>query len=294
MLGTLIPPSALMILYAWIGNQSVLRSFLAGVIPGIILIILMSVINLIYAKNNPNMHAKTKEEIALMKAARKRVDEQGRRVFGPIPALIMPVIILGSIYGGILTATESAAVSVIYAIPVGIWVYRSLNWKTLKEALVAAGSASGVIMSMLFAISILSRMYTMENLPAKILALLSAISDNKNVILLIINFFLIILGMLMDDTSAILLATPLLLPIMTEIGVDPIQFAGILGVNLGLGCVTPPTAPLLYLSGRIGKAELKDMLKPTLILIAFAWIPTLLLTTYVPQITLFLPNLLVK
>lgn len=293
-LGTLIPPSALMILYAWIGNQSVLASFLAGVIPGIILIILLSIINLVYAKKNPNIRAKTKEEIKLMKAARKKVDEKGRHIFGPLPAIIMPVIILGSIYGGILTPTESAAVSVIYAIPVGFWIYRELSWKSFRGALVSAGVSSGVIMSMLYSISVLSRMYTMENLPTKILAFLTAISDNKIIILLIINLFLVLLGMLMDDTSAILLSTPLLLPVIVKLGVSPIHFAAILGVNLGLGCVTPPTAPLLYLAGRIGKAELKDMLYPTLIIILFAWIPTLLLTTYIPQLSLFLPNLIIK
>lgn len=292
-LGTLIPPSALMILYAWIGNQSVLSSFLAGVVPGIILIVLFSIINLLYARKNPNIKQKSKEEMLAARAARKKVDELGRREFGALPAIFMPVLILGTIYAGILTPTESAAISVVYAIPVGFFIYRKLDVKTLKDAAISAGVTSGVIMSMLFSISILSRMYTMENLPTKILTLLTGISENPVIIMLMINVFLIILGMLMDDSSAILLATPLLLPVVTQIGIDPIHFAAILGVNLGLGCVTPPTAPLLYLAGRIGKAELRDMLGPTMKLIVFAWIPTLLLTTYVPQISLFLPNLIV-
>ena len=102
---------------------------------------------------------------------------------------------------------------------------------------------------------------------------------------------MIIIGMLMDDCSATILVTPILLPVVTSLGVSPIHFAAILGVNIGMGNVTPPTAPLLYLAGRISKAEVKDMLKPTLILIAFAWLPTLLITTMVPGFAMFLPSL---
>ena len=106
-----------------------------------------------------------------------------------------------------------------------------------------------------------------------------------------INIFMVILGMLMDDCSATILASPMLLPIMAQLGVSPIHFAAILGVNIGMGNVTPPTAPLLYLAGRISKAEVKDMLGPDLALIAFAWLPTLIITTYVPAYGTLLPGL---
>lgn len=146
-------------------------------------------------------------------------------------------------------------------------------------------------MAMLFAVQILSRLYISQNLPDMILTFLTSISSNKYVILLMINVFMIIIGMLMDDCSATILVTPILLPVVTSLGVSPIHFAAILGVNIGMGNVTPPTAPLLYLAGRISKAEVKDMLKPTLILIAFAWLPTLLITTMVPGFAMFLPSL---
>ena len=203
----------------------------------------------------------------------------------------MPVIILGSIYGGILTPTEAAAVSVLYAVPVGIIYYRELNLKTFKETMISAGKTTGVIMIMLFAVMILSRLYIMENLPQLILTLLTSISENKIVILIMVNIFMVVMGMLMDDCSGVLLVTPILLPVVTAIGVSPIQFAAIVGVNLGMGNITPPTAPLLYLAGRVADAEVKDMLRPTLALIVFAWLPTLILTTYVPQLSLFLPKL---
>ncbi|MCM3411842.1 TRAP transporter large permease [Metabacillus litoralis] len=286
-LGLLIPPSALIILYAWIGNQSVLASFLATVVPGIILMIFLSIINTIYMKKRHIEKVENSEEILLSRGKKFQ-----KRTIAASPGLLMPFIVLGSIYGGIMTPTEAAAVSVIYAIPVGIWFYRELNLKGLSEALVEAATTTGVLMVMLYAIMILSRIIIMENVPNTLMELLLKITDNPLLLMLIINLFLIIIGMLMDDVSAVLLSTPLLLPIVVSLGVDPIHFAAIIGVNLGLGLLTPPTAPLLYLGGRLSKAQIKDLLGPTMVMILFAWIPTLLITTYIPEVALFLPELL--
>ena len=116
-------------------------------------------------------------------------------------------------------------------------------------------------------------------------------TDSKIVILLLVNLFMVIIGMLMDDNSGTLLCGPILLPLVVAYGVSPIQFAAILGVNLGMGTITPPAAPLLYLGARTTKVPVKDMLIPSAKIIAFAWIPTLILTTYIPQLSLFLPRL---
>ena len=290
-LGILIPPSMLMILYAWSTGASVLACFLATVLPGLMLIVLFSLVNLWYAKRNPNIKVYEKVIDAAKKNEAKKKRLKGEGGTSAIPALMMPVIILGSIYGGILTATEAAAISVVYAIPVGMFYYKRINGKILKESLVAAGETAGVIMAMLFSVQVLCRLYTSENLPDKILGLLTSISDNRIVLLILINIFMIILGMLMDDCSATILAAPMLLPIMIELGVSPIHFAAILGVNIGMGNVTPPTAPLLYLAGRIAKAEVKDMLGPDFALIVFAWLPTLIVTTYFDKFATFLPTL---
>lgn len=291
-LGILIPPSMLMILYAWASGESVLACFLATVIPGLTLMVLFSLVQLWYAKKNPNIKVANKMLEKARVQEEKRLAKAEHRGSSAIPALLMPVIILGSIYGGVLTATEAAAVSVIYAVPVGILYYKKIGGKELKQALVNAGETAGTIMIMLFSVQILSRLYISENLPAVILNVLTSVSESKTVILIMVNIFMIILGMLMDDCSATVLATPMLLPIMTSLGVSPIHFAAILGVNIGMGNVTPPTAPLLYLSGRITGAELKDMLGPDLALIAFAWLPTLIITTYIPDYGMFLPKLL--
>lgn len=290
-LGILIPPSMLMIIYAWSSGASVLACFVATVIPGISLIILFSLINLWYAKRNPDIKVYDQliEEAKLKEEKKEKKEEKEKSAW---PALLMPVIILGSIYGGILTATEAAALSVVYAVPVAVFYYKKVDMKTFKEAMIDAGETSGVIMAMLFSVMILSRLYVSENLPEMILGFLTSISSNKIIILLMINLFMIILGMLMDDISATILATPILLPIVMQLGITPIHFAAILGVNIGMGNVTPPTAPLLYLGTRIAGAEIQDTLGPNMRMILFAWLPVLILTTYFPNIALFLPKLL--
>jgi len=156
--------------------------------------------------------------------------------------------------------------------------------------LLYSGTTAGVIMIMLFAVMMLSRLYVMENVPQMILTAMTSITDNPIILVMMINLFLIIIGMLMDDTSAILLTTPIILPVAIALGIDPVHYAAIMGVNLGLGCVTPPCAPFLYLGARVGEAPIGEMLKPTGWLILFAWIPTLLITTYIPQLSLFLPT----
>lgn len=285
LLGLLIPPSLNMIIYAFIGGQSVLACFLSTVIPGIILIILLSATNFWLLRKNQDIKLMDKMEPAVY------VKTLGRRTTRAIPAMIAPIIILGGIYGGFLTPTEAAAVSVIYTIPIGIWFYKGLNRQTFKESLIVASTTAGVIMIMLLSVMMLSRLYIMENVPQMILDFLTGITSNTVILILLVNLFLIIIGMLMDDTSAILLTTPILLPVVMQLGVNPVHFAAILGVNLGLGCVTPPTAPFLYLGARIGNAPINEMMRPTMWFIFLAWIPTLVITTFVPGLSLWLPSL---
>lgn len=285
-LGLLIPPSGVMILYAWIGRQSVLASFLAIVAPGLLMTLLISLVSIFLVRNDPNVKVMPKLPF---KQVTKQVAKTG---FKAVPALLLPVIILGGIYGGYMTPTEAAAVGALYAIPLGFLVYKGLTWKKFYETLVNSAKTTGTIMVMFFAVMILSRIYIMEDLPGKIMDLLTSISSNKYVLLLMVNLFMVIFGMLMDDVSAVLLVTPILLPMVTKLGMDPVQFAGVVAVNLGMGNITPPTAPLLYVGGSMAEARLDQMLYPSLMMILFAWIPTLLITTYVPGFATFLPNLL--
>ena len=190
-----------------------------------------------------------------------------------------------------MTPTEAAGIAVVYAIPVGFFIYKGLNKDNFKEALVQSATTTGVVMVMFFMVMIVSRLLIFEDSPDLAKDLIFSVSDNPSVVLIMINVVMILIGMLMDDVSGVLLASPLLFPIVVELGVDPIQFAAIVGVNLGMGNITPPTAPLLYLGSRVTGVRVSAMLKPTLIMILFAWIPTLIITTYIPQVSLYLPNL---
>jgi TRAP-type C4-dicarboxylate transport system permease large subunit len=160
--------------------------------------------------------------------------------------------------------------------------------------LLQSALTTGVIMVMLYTVMILSRLYIMEDVPGIIMDGLTSLTENRYLLLLIINLFMIMIGMLMDDVSAVLLCTPMLLPLAVQLDLSPIHFAAVVGVNLGLGNVTPPTAPLLYLSGQLNGARINETLRPTLYLILFAWIPTLLLTTFIPELSLWLPKTLLS
>lgn len=284
-LGLLIPPSSAQILYAWSSNTSVLACFTATVVPGIILVIFLCIVNAFLVRN---MSIKVVEK----QTPKDWIYDTKQKTIKAIPALLMPIIILGGIYGGIMTPTEAAAVSVLYAIPVGMFIYRGLNTNSLMNAIADTATTTGVVMVMFFFVMIMSRLLVMENVPNQIADTLLGITDNKFIILFMVNIFMIIIGMLMDDVSGILLSTPILLPIVTGIGVHPVHFAAILGVNLGMGNITPPTAPMLYLSGRVCGAKINKMLSPIMIFIIFAWIPTLLLTTFIPEISIALPRLI--
>jgi tripartite ATP-independent transporter DctM subunit len=285
-LGLLIPPSSSHILYGWVAQQSVLKAFLSTVVPAIILITLLIVVNQFMLRKYDN--------IKLSERPKDFVPQFNRLSLRAFPALMMPVIILGGIYGGIMTPTEAAGVAVIYAIPIAIYVYRGLTWKTLAETVCNSGVTIGVVMVMIFMVLIVSKYLIFEDIPGMAKDLVYSVSENPIVILLMVNLVMILIGMLMDDISGLLLSTPILLPIVQSVGVDPIHFAAILGVNLGMANITPPTAPLLYLGAQVTDTPVSKMLWPTLVFIIFAWLPTLALTTFVPSLALWLPDLLLS
>jgi tripartite ATP-independent transporter DctM subunit len=286
LLGLLIPPNATLIIFAWISGQSVLACFLSTVSAGILVTILISLANIWLLRNNPTVLVAKKRTSAEKKALFKE------RGILAIPALFLPVIVLGSIYGGIMTPTEASALAVLYAIPVGMFVYKGLTLRGLFDCLIESGVTTGVIMIMLYSVSMLSRLYILEDLPGKVLHLFYAVSDNKWVIMGMINIFLVIMGMLMDDISVVTLTTPILMPIIVHLGFSPIHYAAVIGVNTGLGCITPPAAPVLYLSGRLSNTPINEMMKPTLWFIALCWLPALIFTAYFPRLVLFLPHMI--
>ncbi|MCF8106944.1 MAG: TRAP transporter large permease subunit, partial [Desulfohalobiaceae bacterium] len=166
------------------------------------------------------------------------------------------------------------------------------NVKMFIDSLITSVTTTGVIVLMVFFVMMLSKLYVMENVPQRLVDSLFGLTDNIYLIMLLVNLFLLLLGMLMDDFSGTILAAALLFPVMSEIGVHPIHFAAILGTNLGLGNKTPPTAPILYLAARIGNCSLDKLIKPQFIFIITCSLPVMLLTTFFPPLSLTLPHLL--
>lgn len=286
LLGLLIPPNSTLIIFAWISGQSVLACFLSTVSAGILTIILLSWVNMWLLRNN--------KEVVVQTDRSKEVRKELFRARGKlaIPALFLPIIVLGGIYGGIMTTTEAAAAAVVYATFLGLFVYKGLNMRTSYAVIVESAVTTGVILLMLYSVSMLSRLYILEDLPGRILHLFRSVSENRWVIMGMINIFLVIMGMLMDDISVVVLTTPILIPIITELGFSPIHYAAIVGVNTGLGCITPPAAPVLYLGSRLGQAPINEMMKPTLWFILLCWVPVLIITAYFPKFVLFLPHVI--
>ena len=281
-LGLLIPPSTTQLIYAWLTQQSVLKCFLASLAAGLLLSVLLVVVNFVMLRNV--------KDIELTKVEGNFAAAFGKTTFKAGPALLMPVIILGGIYGGFMTPTEAAGVAAIYAIPVGFLIYRGLTWKVFWDTLKDTSVTIGVVMVMIFMVLVVSKYLIFEDVPNIAKNMIYSISDNPVVIMLMINIVMIVIGMLMDDFSGLVLSASMLTPIAVSTGIDPIHFAAVVGVNMGMGNITPPTAPLLFLGSRVTGVSVQAMMKPTLIFIAFAWLPTLMIITYIPQIAMFLPN----
>lgn len=286
LLGGLIPPSSLMIMYAMLSKESVLKCFLAVLGPGLMMTVMFCVAYWFMVRKDEGMAVTPKMELAEFKREFKI------RFVKFVPAIIFPIIILGGIYSGIMTPTESASVSLIYALLVGFLVYRTLNWDKIKDVLISSSNTIGSVMVMIFTVMMLSRIFVMEDVPAMIMDALGSIATSRVAVLAIVNIFMIIIGMLMDDTSATLLCVPILLPVVQSVGVTPIHFAAIVAVNISLGCVTPPCAPLMYLGARLSNTDVAEVLRPTFRLIFWVWLPALILVTYIPAISTFFPSLL--
>ncbi|MFG0498630.1 TRAP transporter large permease [Pseudomonas sp. YQ_13] len=283
-LGLLIPPSVTMIVYGWVTETSILASFLATLGPGLLIMFNFAVVNLIMSRKFP---LQLDEPLAMPALVREGM----ARTVNALPALIMPVIILGGIYGGIMTPTEAAAVAVIYALPVGFMIYKGLTWHTFLESGKESASAVGSIMIMILFSLMLSQIYVMEDIPQALVAAIFEITSDKVILLILVNLFLFLIGMVVNDITAIILTAPLLLPLMSALGVSPIQFAAIMGVNTAMGGVTPPYASILYLGARIGKVKFTEVVKPAMLLLLFGYLPVVVLVSVWPDLSEYIPNL---
>ncbi|EDY7810177.1 TRAP transporter large permease [Salmonella enterica] len=279
--GMLIPPTTAFILYALAsGGTSIAALFAGGLVAGVLWGVGCMLVTLVVAKRrNYRVFFTVQKGMALKVAVEA------------IPSLLLIVIIVGGIVQGIFTAIEASTIAVVYTLLLTMVFYRTLKIKDLPSILLQTVVMTGVIMFLLATSSAMSFSMSITNIPAALSDMILGISANKLVILLVITVFLLIIGAFMDIGPAILIFTPILLPIMTKLGVDPVHFGIIMIYNLAIGTITPPVGSGLYVGASVGKVKVEDVIKPLMPFYG-AIIGVLLLITYIPEITLFLPRLL--
>ncbi|SBV95880.1 C4-dicarboxylate transport system (Permease large protein) [uncultured delta proteobacterium] len=282
-LGPIIPPSVAMILYGVCCGVSITKLFIGGVVPGIL--ITVGLILLVTCVAKKNGYGLSPEE-----AAKARIPV-GKAFREALWSLVIPGIILGGIYGGIFTPTEAAVVACVVAIFVGIFMYKEYTFRELPKVFKKATLTSGTILLLVACATALGRLLTVEQIPEQLAEGLLAITDNKYLLLLIINGFLLVVGMFMETYAAIIILAPVLLPAVEAVGVDPLHFGLIMTVNLTIGLCTPPVGVNLFIATRIGNCPIEDMFKWLLPLLGVL-IGVLMLITYIPPLTMWLPSLL--
>jgi len=282
MIGVMIPPSIPFIIYGVTAEVSIGELFMAGVMPGVLFgLVFMAISRLITQKNALKFSEERQFSLPLsLRTFRKS-----------IWALIVPIIILGGIYGGIFTPTEAGAVAVVYALFIGLFVYKDIALKDLPKIFSQSALTSGTVLVLVIMATTFGRLITIERIPVLLANWLTAFSDNPIVVLLLINIFLLFVGMFMETISSIIILTPILLPVAQALGIDPILFGVILTVNLAIGFCTPPLGVNLFVASGISGISIERLTRAILPFF-FGMIALLLLISYVPIVSLWLPQLL--
>lgn len=281
MIGVMIPPSIPFIIYGVTAEVSIGKLFLAGIIPGVLFAVMFMFVARLLLRNDTEIQESTTEfsTVGVLQSFRES-----------IWALLVPVIILGGIYSGVFTPTEAGAVAVVYAAVIGIFVYGDIRLRDLPNILAGSAKTSGTILVLVIMATAFGRLITLARIPAELSASITNLSDNPIIILLLINLLLLVIGMFMETISSIIIMTPILLPVATALGVDPIAFGVILTVNLAIGFCTPPLGVNLFVASSISGVSIEQLSKAILPFFV-GMIILLMLITYVPAISLALPSL---
>lgn len=278
--GLLVPPSHNMVIYATTaGGISVGSLFLAGYVPAAILAVTLMVGSYIISVRRNYPKGDPFSFINLIK--------QLRTSFWALAAVLIVVV---GVVGGVFTATESAAIAVIYSLFVSVYIYKGLDWKGVWRALESAINTLSIVLILIATSSIFGFLLTRLGVPRLAASAIIGITDNPIILALLLNLILLILGIIMDMAPIILIATPILLPIATSIGIDPIQFGIIIILNCGIGLLTPPVGSVLFIGSAVGKVSIERLVKATLPFYV-CMVVTLLLVTFVPALSLWLPGL---
>lgn len=283
-IGIIIPPSITFVIFGSITGASIGSLLIAGILPGLLVGLSLSIAALLKTKNDDNINT----------LPRATMQEKNKAFKEAIWGLMVPVIILGGIYGGVFTPTEAAGVSVVYGLFVCVFIYKSINLKDLYELLVISTTQSAVVMFITATASLFAWVMTVEGVANAASSLLISLSGNSKLIfLLLLNIILLIAGCIIDTTSALYILAPVYVPVGLALGMDIIHLGVISIVNLAIGLTTPPVGVNLYVACGIGKVTMKEIIKglsPFLI----ASIISLIIITYIPAISLTLPSLMLK
>ena len=281
-LAVIIPPSIPMILYAVMAETSVVQMFVAGIVPGILGGFGLMAMAYRFARRY-NLPVEEKLQW-------KRVKQTFREAFW---AFTLPLIILGAIFGGAVTATEGAALAVVAALFIGLVVYRELDWPHLKAAIIEGGVQTAVVMLLVAASALLGVYLTEVQAPQKLAHAVAQITTNKWFVLALLNVLFLILGMFLHSAAAIILVVPVVMPLVKAVGIDPVHFGLVVTINLGIGQQTPPVASVLMVACSIAKATVWEVTRVNIYFIGVL-LAVLLLVTYAPQSALFLVDIFYK
>jgi tripartite ATP-independent transporter DctM subunit len=277
--GLLIPPSNILIIYSLAsGGVSIAALFIAGYLPGLLVGLLLMAVA-----------AYTGIRKGYADATPWRARRVLRDFFDAMASLFLIVVVIGGIVGGIFTATEAAAVAVLYAFVLSVLIYREIPWRELPDILLRTSTTAGVVMILIGTSMGMSWVLAYENIPQTLTATLVSLAGSEIGILLIINAVLLTVGTVMDMTPAVLIFTPILLPIVTELGMDPIHFGILMVLNLCVGLCTPPVGSVLFVGTQVAETTIERVVGP-LLPFFLAMVAALLLVTFIPEISLFLPR----
>lgn len=278
--GLLIPPSNVLITYSLVsGGTSVAALFMGGYIPGILWGAACMVVAFFYAKKH-----------GYKSSAKVTFREAMAVTWQALPSLLLIIIVIGGIIAGVFTATEGSAIAVVYSLLISVFIYKTIDWKDLVNILVDSAKMTGIIIFLIGASNIMAWVMTFTGIPDAISSALLGISTSPVVILLIINVFLLFVGTFMDITPAILIFTPIFLPICQSFGMGALQFGIMITYNLCIGTITPPVGNILFVGVKVAKVKLENVIRPLLSYYAVIFV-VLMLVTFVPAVSTWLPGL---
>ena len=278
----IIPPGVGMVLYGFLADVSIGRLFLAGLVPGILMCVALMVVVGIVSRRRGYLPSRPE---------RAGWGDRGRALASSLWALGLPLGIIGGIRYGVFTPTEAGAMAVVYAFIVGAFIYRELDWSKLPAILSEAVLANAVVMLIICAAQAFGFYMSWERIPQEAGQFLLSLTENPLVLLLVINLFLVFVGMLVEGSAALILLTPLLAPLAASVGIDPVHFGIVMVVNLTIAGVTPPVGTLIYTTCSIVGVDIGRFIRESLPLV-LALFAVLAIVTFVPMVSLWLPNLL--